>query len=643
MEKSRKILVVFAILGLIITLSGMSYAYLRVRKNQEGSNDLSTLRCLGVTYKDKTSDISMKNTYAISDTEGLKTTSYQFEITNSCNQLIYAKVNLESMNVEDPLSSNHIKVWFNHENLENPKLDLLSNETVFARETPTLADASYSNNLIEVSLDAYESTEFELKLWIDEATTASEGMNKNYSGKITISVSPNPNTAVTKGDLTMYAYIDGKVSSTFPTTENYNVTTSCKSFANASNPVATVTWSNEWVVNIAGLKSGDVVCNVYFTERKDSEIEAPNNWYSSKDSTLLAALRNDNVIGTAASTPGKEVSTATEKVFASAKDDYGTSFYFRGAVENNYLEFAGMCWRIVRVTGDGSIKIVLFNRNDNNVASPCADALGNKKAFAKYDGTKYSTTFGPDYNRNQYNGFMYGTTNDVSTFAEAFQNNIDSTILTNLKAWYDLKLRTYNDMLADTIWCNDKNTTSTVGSMGLIYFAAYYRSAGQGENDYYYADKGTGPTLMCAKINKTSVDPNLSRFTASDTLNGNGKLKGANGSGSLLYKIGLLTYDEVAFAGGAFSSFAGQNNTTYYLYFNTGDNWWTMTPHYSYFTDDTHYDYPKVLFVNNSGRVETDLPHNGKGLRPAVSLLSSTEIKSGGTGTATNPYVVKTS
>ena len=48
---------------------------------------------------------------------------------------------------------------------------------------------------------------------------------------------------------------------------------------------------------------------------------------------------------------------------ASTQDDYGTSYYFRGKVNNNFVEYANMCWRIVRVAGNGAIKMVLYNYN----------------------------------------------------------------------------------------------------------------------------------------------------------------------------------------------------------------------------------------------------------------------------------------
>ena len=98
----------------------------------------------------------------------------------------------------------------------------------------------------------------------------------------------------------------------------------------------------------------------------------------------------------------KEISSnknTTEALLASAEDDYGTSYYFRGAVKNNYVEFANKCWRIVRVGGDGSVKLILHNDNPTGAANPC-DAANNSTsaAFARYSGTTYKSAFNTNYN-----------------------------------------------------------------------------------------------------------------------------------------------------------------------------------------------------------------------------------------------------
>ena len=52
-----------------------------------------------------------------------------------------------------------------------------------------------------------------------------------------------------------------------------------------------------------------------------------------------------------------QVATTDEGMYK-VEDDLGMSYYFRGAVENNYVKFAGYWWRIVRINGNGSIRLI---------------------------------------------------------------------------------------------------------------------------------------------------------------------------------------------------------------------------------------------------------------------------------------------
>ena len=298
----------------------------------------------------------------------------------------------------------------------------------------------------------------------------------------------------------------------------------------------------------------------------------------------------------------------TEALLASTEDDYGTSYYFRGAVKNNYVQFANKCWRIVRVNGDGSIKLVLHNDNTSSSSSPCAASNNSTTAaFARYSGSSYTSTFNDNYNDNAYIGFMYGATG-ASDYASTHANTNKSTILTNLETWYTNNLASYADKLADTIWCNDKSTVS--GGLGYgtneTDYAAYNRLASTKQ-----------PTLKCPNDNNGGK---LSKFTVDDTTNGNG---------NLTYKIGLLTADEIAFSG----SIAYTYNRSTYLQENTGTTWWwSLSPNYFYG------GYARVWGVF-SGHLNRDLVDGYGGLRPAISLISSTSVT--GNGTSDNPYVVK--
>ena len=298
----------------------------------------------------------------------------------------------------------------------------------------------------------------------------------------------------------------------------------------------------------------------------------------------------------------------TEALLASTEDDYGTSYYFRGAVKNNYVQFANKCWRIVRINGDGSVKLVLHNDNTSNASSPCASSNNSTTAaFARYSGSSYTSVFNSNYNDNAYIGFMYGATG-ASDYASTHANTNKSDILKNLETWYTNNLTSYESKLADTIWCNDKSTVS--GGLGYgtnaTDYGAYNRLASTKQ-----------PTLKCPNDNNGGK---LSKFTVDDTKNGNG---------NLTYKIGLLTADEIAFAG----SIAYTYNRSTYLQENTGTTWWwSLSP------SNFYGSYARVWGVG-SGFLGGNDVYSCNGLRPVISLISSTNVT--GDGTSENPYVVE--
>ncbi len=381
----------------------------------------------------------------------------------------------------------------------------------------------------------------------------------------------------------------------------------------------------------------------------------PEGWDEAGSGTLLAGIKaNYPTVMQPLTNPGKEGSPANEAVLAGAVDDYGMSYYFRGNVTNNYVQFANKCWRIVRVTGDGSIKLVLHNDNVNKVASPCASSNNTSTAaFARYSGTTYKTTYNEQTNDNTYVGFMYGTAGS-STYAETHANINKSTILQNLETWYKNNLALYESKLADTIWCNDKSTktnqTITMASLNtttnkLNKSSSNYPGLGYGTNNtlysgnkrirsnYYYTNTsrkrcgtaGTGPTLICPLDNDGGK---LSKLTVSDTINGNGALD---------YKVGLLTVDEVLYAGSIdwygyqALNYSGSSINSY-LRENATNWYWSFSP--LFFDGNAN-----VLCGSVAGDVSGSWVTSAGGLRPAVSLTSATTI-SGGNGTSSSPFIV---
>ena len=326
--------------------------------------------------------------------------------------------------------------------------------------------------------------------------------------------------------------------------------------------------------------------------------------------TLAQTILAKNEVKAPITTPGAAVSTASEALLASTEDDYGTSYYFRGAVTNNYVEFANKCWRIVRVGGDGSVKLILHNDNTAGVANPCDSANNSASAaFARYSETTYTSAFNTNYNDNAYVGFKYGTVG-ASGYASAHANTNNSTILTNLETWYTNNLKTYESVIDDNVWCNDKTNVTdetydpwnyTPNGLGYAKNVTYY-GATQRLVSTSGSAGGTGPSLKC-----------------------NGELSKINS------KVGLITADELALAGYAYA----KNNTTTYLQENATDTyWWSLSPD----GFDGVGAYVWCVDGGNSNFVSSNV-NIAVGVRPSISLKPSTNVT--GNGTSEDPYIVK--
>ena len=426
------------------------------------------------------------------------------------------------------------------------------------------------------------------------------------------------------------AFINGEASTTFPTTKDYIADVTCKKGSTEVDIGARVVWTGtKWKLSVDDASVSDVACNIRFVTKP--------TWSSPGTGTLIAAIKRDNTVKSPTTTPGSAISADTEAVLASTQDDYGTSYYFRGAVTNNFVEYANMCWRIVRVTGDDSIKLILYNYNgltdSNNTpesVTPCSQT-GDTYAFARYEGNTYNSKFNESSTDNAYVGFMYGTTG-ASSYAAAHANTNASTILINLNKWYTnvlSKQANFKDsQLADTIWCNDKSVvTDTAFNPGNWTLGTNY---GYAKNkNYYSATKrlvqtsswtagGTGPSLICPNDNNGGK---LSKFTVNDTEYGNGALSG-------YAKVGLLTADEIAFAGGTHNT----TNSTYYINGKTNSSYWRILSPICFYGNSAY-----VWGVNHDGSL-LDYGHvDDGGVRPSLSLVASTKIISG-SGTASNPY-----
>ena len=386
--------------------------------------------------------------------------------------------------------------------------------------------------------------------------------------------------------------INGEISTTFPTTNAYTGTVEC------TTGTGKVEWNGtKWVLTTSGITKGSTKCNATFITKVPTFAE-----------TILA----NNEVKTPITTPGAAISTASEALLASTEDDYGTSYYFRGAVKNNYVQFANKCWRIVRVGGDGSVKLILHNDNTAGASNPC-DVANNSAsaAFARYSGTTYKSAFNSSYNDNAYVGFKYGTVG-ASTYEATHANTNNSTILTNLETWYTNNLAAYESVIDDNAWCNDKtNVTDTTFN---LWNWSNVTGLGYGTNTTFYSATqrlvsksgsagGTSPSLKCT-----------------------GELSKINS------KVGLITADELAFVGYAYG-YELQNSTTYLQENATDTFWWSLSP---YYFDGS---YASVWNVGGDiGLFSNSYVYSTFGVRPLISLKSTTNAT--GNGTSNSPFII---
>ena len=121
-------------------------------------------------------------------------------------------------------------------------------------------------------------------------------------------------------------------------------------------------------IDISPKETHSYELNIYEEEKLHVKAVLKVGIEDSKEEYFATTIINDNKIEKEAKTKiGSEVATNAEGLIE-LNDEKGISYYFRGKVENNYVLFANMLWRIVKINSDGSIKLVLNDYIDTLVS-----------------------------------------------------------------------------------------------------------------------------------------------------------------------------------------------------------------------------------------------------------------------------------
>ncbi|MFI3260411.1 MAG: hypothetical protein R3Y13_01695 [bacterium] len=234
---------------------------------------------------------------------------------------------------------------------------------------------------------------------------------------------------------------------------------------------------------------------------------------------------------------GSEVATKNEGLIKLTFDDLSTIYYFRGAVNNNYVSFADMTWRIVRINENNSVKLILDDEIDS-----------------------------------------------MSKYYESGYTFFKSTAYSTLSTWYNVNLNVYDNLIDQSNFCND---FSVVDSTNNVY-AAYNRV----------------------------VENQIASLECVDDLSQS--------------KIGLLTVDEVVYAG---ASVNDENEKFYLINSNLTNPFYLMSS--AILKNKVYYPFA----VDIEGNIVYDEQGtNYNGLRPVINI--SREVIVTGTGIKSDPYVI---
>ena len=398
---------------------------------------------------------------------------------------------------------------------------------------------------------------------------------------------------------------------------------------------------------------------IYVTNHSCSTSEIPPAYI-----TLLKAYGGKGSITELPDSAFDSVTTARDKGMYKAQDDLGTSYYYRGAVDNNWVKFGkyssdyirykgyysttstlfktydsmndctsatyynvnceavkeaskgdDIYWRIIRINGDGSIRMIYTGtttptESTKVVMTGTGTQIGNSALNSSYNKAEY---VGYQYIEGQQHGFgkCDGTNNASCTVNGNTLYN--SKIKQTIDKWYAGTTLKDNDLIADQIFCNDRSASTSE----VVYSKSNYTTLTSWNTTgtrYFYGAYG--------RLTQTTKSPQLICPTASDKFTVNK----SNGNGALTYPVGLITADEVAMAGGVLFT----DNSSYYLY--TNQSYWSGSPYFFYSSN------AREFIVSSSSDLNNADVHNPFSARPVVSLSSKAKLS--GNGTYNDVYTV---
>jgi len=567
MNRRQKIIIsITGIFIVLLALVGLTYAYFltRITGNENDKSISVTTANLELVYADGTTTVLEPDTKLIPSSTEVGTKD--FTVTNNGEDTSYT-VLIEDTEIKYATNGSY-------------KAADGSTVTYTANEATEFATNDFRYTL---SCKKYNKTEYQANAETATSTGNCDGISEQKMFPIDGGVMVSNNILSTEVHVyeLKFWYIDTGLDQSIDMNKTYNAKVNIVDIR-AYNPYAT---------------------GVENTDKYNLAYNIINN--------ALLKTNGTELMNKPLTTPVVEASGTTEKVLSATQDNLGTTYYYRGGVQDNYVLFNNMCWRIVRIKGDGSVKLTFAGEvaadatNCNGVTD--TSAVLNNGASATYG---YKTTTGLDGN----DWSMADYENDGKT-ATNTAGNSETSLKESLDAWFDSKFKSEGALTAagnkvkNDEWClggndNYKYNIDTGALLDAAGIQAYYD-----ENGYY--SWNYSPT----KRMWTTETTDLTCGETEDVIES---------------RVGAITADEVALAGGTAS-----DNYTYYLYENAKNmNYWTLSRARFY----DYYD--NAFYVDDYGLLNNDFVNlNGPAVRPSVTLVTNTQITKG-TGIKGDPYII---
>ncbi len=571
MKKKENIIIMVVLVVMILAIVGVSYAAFSYSKTGSKVNSITT-GSITMTYKETDNTISLSGALPTTDKTGMVRLNPGEYFDFSVSSEITGDVNINyeiSAKKEDgnTIGGEYIKLYLTRLTDDGSEEALMVPETYNEESSANDYTGRPVNemSLYTSSMNSSESNNYRLRMYVDESYNP-----QGDGGGLTFSVR----------------------------------------------------------INVYG-KAGDKYVPLTTQEiLEDNELqeETTNMFNYASNGSYISSFNNQD-----GPQYGSDPSQVTSGLF-SMEDEDGTSYYYRGNVTNNNVQFgeytedyyvyddgygsyyqslescreanvgyedectqvklasAGdkMYWKIVRVNGDGSLRLIYNGTSANPTNSDLVNsfAVGVSPYNLEFDTPKYS-------------GYTY-------------DNGTDSFIKKEVDTWYENALgdTIYDSMVTGGRFCSDSSGYKLASEydvseekMGDLTDFYLYSSMGDRLANFMKNSPGNNaPTLSCPATEETY-------------------------GGSYRLKAGLITADELTLAGE--SSYVVGNS---YLNPGESDYWyWSMTP--------ADFDYGIAFVWNEVEDLNYRNVDYGNAVRPVINVTTENGFTSGD-GTAENAYVI---